>query len=143
VVFEAFEREEKFDDFVPESYTYPSAEWAISQNPPVVHSHNELPSVNKTGLNGCGNYPGSPLRKIIKIISRYLRRVWYVPVLTLKKSWVTHFSQSKSLTMACLSNPWIKLCPMLARVKRITKHVIESLFYLPGFILLCLLFFSF
>jgi hypothetical protein len=26
VVFEAFEREEKFDDFVPESYTYPSAE---------------------------------------------------------------------------------------------------------------------
>ena len=47
VVFEAFEREEKFDDFVSESCTYPSAEWAISQNPPLVHSHNELPNVNK------------------------------------------------------------------------------------------------
>jgi hypothetical protein len=75
VVFEAFEREEKFDDFVPESCTYPSAEWAISQNPPAVHSHNELPNVNKMGLNGRGNCPGHLFRRILKIILWYLRRV--------------------------------------------------------------------
>lgn len=50
VVFEAFEREEEFNDFIEESGTYPSAEWAISQNPPAIHSHNELPSIHLKGI---------------------------------------------------------------------------------------------
>ena len=137
VVFEAFEREEKFDDFVPESCIYPSAEWAISQNPPAVHSHNELPNVNKTGLGGRGNAWGSLLRRILKIILWYLRRVWDRLIDTFKKFWTTHLFQLKSLIMARLLKLWIKLRPILARVKRTIKHTIELLLRVHGFILLC------